>query len=97
MLKINTQQFDNEVLIILEGSLTGPWVAELETAWRRANTERRPGKTRVDLSGVTFVSEAGTRLLDQICAAGAEIVSADLCTKALADELSRKHRRTENR
>jgi uncharacterized membrane-anchored protein len=46
----------------------------------------------VDLSGVTFVSEEGKQLLEQICASGVEIVSSDLLTRALADELSHKYR-----
>jgi hypothetical protein len=97
MLKIGTEMLDEEVLLVLQGSLSGPWVAEAERAWHRATLDRQPVKIRVDLSEVTFVSDEGKQLLERICASGTEIVSFDLLTKALADELSQKHRGTGNR
>ena len=36
MLKIGTEMLDDEVLLVLEGSLSGPWVAEVELAWQGA-------------------------------------------------------------
>ena len=97
MLKIDTEMLDDEVLFVLEGSLSGPWVAEVERAWRGATIDRQPGKIRVDLSDVIFVSDEGKQLLERICASGTEIFSSDLLTKALADELSHKLRGTRNR
>ena len=97
MLKIGTEMLDDEVLLVLEGSFSGPWVAEVERAWHRATIDRRPRKIKVDLSEVTFVSDEGKRLLERICARGAEVFSSGLLTKALADELSHKHRGTGSR
>jgi hypothetical protein len=97
MLKIATEMLHDEVLLVLEGSLSGPWVAEVERAWHGATTDRQPRKMKVDLSEVTFVSDEGKQLLERICASGTEIVSSDLLTKALADELSHKHRGTGSR
>ena len=91
MLKIGTEMLDDEVLLVLEGSLTGPWVAEVERAWRGATLDRQPRKIKVDLSEVTFVSDEGKQMLERICANGTEIFSSDLLTRALADELSHKH------
>jgi len=96
MLKIGTEMLDDEVLLVLEGSLSGPWVAEVELAWQGATVDRQPGEIRVDLSDVTFVSNEGKQLLERMCASGTEIVSSDLLTKALADELLHKHRGTGN-
>lgn len=92
MLKISTEMLSDELMLVLEGSLSGPWVGEVESVWHRTSTGREARRVRVDLSGVTFVSEEGKQLLEQICASGAEIVSSDLLTRALADELSHKHR-----
>ena len=92
MLKISTEMLSDELMLVLEGSLSGPWVGEVESAWHRTSTGREARRVRVDLSGVTFVSEEGKQLLEQICASGAEIVSSDLLTRALADELSHRHR-----
>ena len=75
MLTICTEMSDDGVKLVLEGSFGAPWVVEVD----------------VDLSGVTFVSEEGKQLLEQIRVSGAEIVSSDLLTKALVDELLHKH------
>ena len=90
MLKISTEMLGEEVMLVLEGSFSGPWVAEVESVWQRTSIGRESRQVRVDLSGVTFVSDEGKQVLEQICASGAEIVSSDLLTKALADELSHK-------
>jgi hypothetical protein len=92
MLKIGTEMLDDEVLLVLEGSLSGPWVAEVERSWHEATIDRQPRKIKVDLSEVTFVSDEGKQLLERISESGTEIFSSDLLTKALADELSHKHR-----
>ena len=92
MLKVSTKALGDNVTLVLEGSFSGPWVAELESIWRRTTNGQKFRVVRVDLSGVTFVSDEGKRLLEQICVSGAEIVSSDLLTKPLADELSHKHR-----
>src|SRR5215469_1493216 len=97
MLKISTETSAAMLVLVLEGSLSGPWVREVESVWLRTTLDRKPGSVRVDLSDVTFVSDEGKRWLEQICVSGAEIVSSDLATKALADELMRKHRRIGNR
>ena len=97
MLKISTEVLGEQVLLVLEGSLSGPWVAELQTAWRRASINRRAERIKVDLSGVTFFSEEGRRILEQICATGVEIVSSNLLTKPLCEELSKKYRGIGNR
>ena len=92
MLKISTEKSGEDVRLVLEGSLSGPWVAEVERVWHRTSTGLKSRVVRVELSGVTFVSEEGKQLLEQICASGVEIVSSDLLTRALAAELSHKHR-----
>ena len=97
MLKIHTEMLNDEVVLVLEGSLSGPWVAEVESVWQGVTLYRKPDRVRVDLSDVTFVSDEGKQVLKQICASGADIASSDLLTKALADELSRKHRETGKR
>lgn len=96
MLKISIEMLDDEVRLVVEGSLSGPWVAEVEHAWHAAIVDRQPGKIRVDLSDVTFVSDEGKQLLGRICASGTEVFSSDLLTEELADELSHKYRGTAN-
>jgi hypothetical protein len=97
MLKISTKALGDDVTLVLEGSLSGPWVAEVASVWHRTSIGRKSRRVRVDLSGVTFVSDEGRQLLEQICISGVEIVSSDLLTKAIADELSHKHREARKR
>ena len=96
MLKVSTEELLGEVVLVLEGSLSGPWVPEVERAWQRVSRELLLRKLRVDLSGVTFVAEQGRHLLERMCASGVELVSSDLQTKALCEELSQKHREIGN-
>ena len=96
MLKISTEELLGEVLLVLEGSLSGPWVPEVERAWHRVSSQPLLRKLRVDLSGVTFVSEQGRSLLERMCASGVELFSSDLQTRALCEELSQKHREIGN-
>ena len=88
MLKISTEELLGEVLLVLEGSLSGLWVAEVEGAWQRVSIEPLLRKLRVDLSGVTLVSEQGRCLLERMYASGVELFSSDLETKALCEEIS---------
>ena len=96
MLKISTEELLGELLLVLEGSLSGPWVPELERVWQRVSSQALLRKLRVVLSGVTFVNEQGRSLLERMCASGAELFSSDLQTRALCEELSQKHREIGN-
>lgn len=58
--------------IKLEGKLLAPWVAEIEAACQEAN--RNHGRSRLDLSAVTFVDADGLCLLERLAASGAELV-----------------------
>jgi hypothetical protein len=72
-----------ESKLTLHGQLAGPFVAELESAWNKSLTV-------VDLSEVTFVDEAGARVLCAMKEAGVRFVARGVDTKHLLDELQRK-------
>jgi hypothetical protein len=62
----------------LGGKLSGAWVDELRSVWRRIR-ERSPNPHPiVVLKDVTFIDEAGERLLAEMQSAGAEFVAAGL-------------------
>ena len=48
----------------LEGSLSGPWVDELQKCWGKLNRENVP--VEVDLQGLNFLDQKGTSLLLQM-------------------------------
>ncbi len=63
MLKISIIDSHKRRRVVLEGRLTGPWVAELRTAWKAANADLQDRKLRVDLRNVTFISVRGFRFI----------------------------------
>jgi anti-anti-sigma regulatory factor len=83
MLKITTTETEQRQTLILCGQLAGPWVAELESAW-----DKTPQV--VDLTEVTFVDEAGARLLCSMKEAGVRFIARGVDTQHLLDELQRK-------
>jgi hypothetical protein len=72
-----------EQKLVLHGQLAGPWVAELKAAW---DSSLRV----VDLTEVTFVDEAGARVLCAMKEAGVRFVARGVDTKHLLEDLNRK-------
>ena len=65
------------------GRLAGPWVDELRSCWRQARERTPRAAALVDLKDVTFVDEAGERLLAEMQAAGTEFIAAGVENKHL--------------
>jgi hypothetical protein len=59
MFKISIADTPSRRALIVEGSLTGAWVAELSTTWRNANQELGGRKLVIDLCDLTVISHAG--------------------------------------
>jgi anti-anti-sigma regulatory factor len=91
MLRISEETRGSALVCVLEGTLTGPWVRELELTCQRAVTAEPSLKIRLDLSGLTFVSAEGKELLQRCYSAGMQLMSSDVLTKAIIDEISRRH------
>ncbi len=87
MLRITVHDNPQILTFQLEGSLSGPWLRELEECWR--NTLARRGKRIicVDLTGVTFINDAGKACLSAMHRQGAQFVAPDCLTKAVVDEI----------
>jgi len=94
MLRITTEHSPRVVTFRLEGRLAEPWAAELETCWKAALSQSSHPKVRVDLTGVTFIDQAGKQLLAAMHEQGAEFVVSDCLTKALVEEIAAKKRTT---
>lgn len=88
MLRITSEKNRDSVRLTLEGSLTGPWVNELEHEWR---TIQPAGAIPivVDLTGVTFVGEEGKVVLKQLWRDGAQFIAAGCCIGHLIEEITR--------
>ena len=87
MLRITITESELEQRWILQGRLTGPWVAELEGNWnmRRAHDGR---KCIVDLRDVTLIDACGEELLEAMSRAGAELTGSGVYVQYLAEEIA---------
>src|SRR5215469_13302237 len=76
------------------GKLSGPWVDELRSSWKETRAAANGLPSVIDLSDVTFIDEAGERLLSELQRAGVEFVAAGVDTKDLLMNLTAKGRRS---
>lgn len=79
MLRITRVPGSQSQTLKLEGSLLEPWVDEVLEACRST-----PTRTKLDLTGITFVDAAGTRLLCDLIKRGIEIAA---CSSFVAELL----------
>jgi ABC-type transporter Mla MlaB component len=90
MLRITILDTPTEVRLVLEGTLTGPWVAEVESAWEKIRGQNRPQKCVVDLSGTVGIDESGKKLLAAMCSEGARFIAKGVATIQLIKEMKSK-------
>jgi len=87
MFRATVEEQNEGVSVKLEGSLSGPYVQELEKCWKGWQ-ERSAGKVAVvDLEALTFVNAAGKELLARICAAGAKLIGRGPMTRSIVEEI----------
>jgi hypothetical protein len=94
MLKISIIDSSKQRRLVLEGKLTGPWVAELRTAGKAANEGLQDRKLVVDLRNVTFISEEGEAALSELMSNGAKFCCAGVLTKHVLQQLTRGSKRS---
>lgn len=61
---------------VLQGKLSGEWVADLRRQWNEKRSERQGRKCVVNLEDVTCVDGGGEELLREILAEGARAVAS---------------------
>jgi anti-anti-sigma regulatory factor len=88
MLRITAHSGSERFALKLEGWLTGPWVEELDTTWRRAAETLGDRRICIDLSEVDFVDEAGRELLTRMYRAGVAFVTRGCVMPELVREMS---------
>jgi hypothetical protein len=59
----------------LHGRLAGPWVDELRSCWKYTRDRAPLARAIVDLKEVTFIDQAGEKLLAEMRSAGAELIA----------------------
>jgi ABC-type transporter Mla MlaB component len=88
MLRITVHKKLQAVTFQLEGRLTAPWLEELAGCWQRTLSRNGTRTIRVDLTGLTFVDNAGKTCLKAMHRRGAEFIAADCETKSIVDEIT---------
>ena len=87
MLKITIHDAADRLHIELEGRLAGASGYELEHCWRTAQA-RHPKRTlAVDLTGVTFIDQAGRYLLQLMHRDGVRLVASGLMLQDILDRI----------
>ncbi|ULA64314.1 MAG: hypothetical protein LZF86_120035 [Nitrospira sp.] len=86
MLKITPQTTEHSTRLVLEGRLAGPWVEELERVWREGK-ESSTNSLVVDLTGVTYIEQAGKGLLSRMWLHGAELLVAGCCSRSVLEDI----------
>jgi hypothetical protein len=76
--------------LIVEGSLTGAWVAELSTTWRNANQELGGRKLVIDLCNLTVISHEGEDAIFNLMKKGARFSCGGVLTRYVLKQLARK-------
>ena len=89
MLRITIGKNSRSTILRVEGRLAGPWVDELQRAWRSVSPEPADGRVSVDLTDVTLVDKEGKALLETMHAEGAKLKSARCVTRRLVEEIER--------
>jgi anti-anti-sigma factor len=90
-LRITVQENEAEMVIKLEGRITGPWAAELDRLWSETGRTLAARKLVLDLRDTTFADAGGIRVLRSIHSqTKAEILTGTPWTQYLADEVTRE-------
>jgi anti-anti-sigma regulatory factor len=88
MLKITTHADTGRITLELEGRVAGPWVEELKACWQRAAVGNQ--QVGVILKEVTFIDEAGRKLLADMYQQGVTLTAAGCMTKAIIEKIIRE-------
>ena len=88
MLRITVHDRPESITFQLEGRLSRPWLQELDKCWRRTLINKDKPAVRVDLTGLTFVDDAGKASLAAMYHDGADFVANDCLTTSIVDEIT---------
>jgi hypothetical protein len=76
--------------LVVEGTLVGPWIAELGTAWRNASQDLNSRKLVIDLRNLTVISREGEEEIFDLMKEGAKFSCCGVLTRHVMKQLVRK-------
>jgi hypothetical protein len=83
--------------LVVEGTLVGPWIAELGTTWRNASQDLDRRKLVVDLRNLTVISRDGEAAIFELMKEGAKFSCGGVLTKHVLKQLVRKRQQESQR
>jgi ABC-type transporter Mla MlaB component len=92
MFRITTHGVDGELVLTLEGCLTGDCVPELAICWDQIVSTAPGALIKVDLTGLWRVDAAGRELLTALHRAGARLVAKGCVMPVLIREIAESAR-----
>ena len=92
MFRISTIDTRSERRLVVEGTLTEPWLGELRRAWQLADADRNGRKVVIDLSSATVISREGEHLLFELMQEGARFSCGGVLTKYVLKRLASRCR-----
>ena len=87
MMRIQVKEFDDQLILQVEGRLAGAFVPELENCWQAARANQPNRKISVDLKGVTCVDRAGRYLLLLMHGNGVGFLRAGLAIQDILEQV----------
>jgi len=90
MFRISITDTPSRRTLVVEGDLTGPWVAELGTTWRNAGRELEGRNLIIDLRNLTVISRAGEEVIFDLMKKGAKFTCGGVLTRHVLKQLARK-------
>ena len=90
MFRISIADTPSRRTLIVEGTLVGPWVAELGRTWRNASQELGRRKLVIDLRNLTAISHEGKEAIFALIQNGAKFSCGGVLTRHVLKQLVRK-------
>ena len=90
MFRISIDDTPSRRTLIVEGTLVGPWVAELGRTWRKASQELDRRKLVIDLKNLTTMSREGQDAIFDLMNRGAKFTCGGVLTRHVLKQLARK-------
>jgi len=90
MFRISIDDTPSRRTLIVEGTLVGPWVAELGRTWRNASQELDRRKLVIDLKNLTAISREGEDAIFDLMKKGAKFTGGGILTSHMVKQLARK-------
>jgi hypothetical protein len=93
MLRISVIDSPGQRRLVLEGKLLAPWVEELKSAWKVANSDAEGRQLVIDMESVNLISQEGENALLELMEEGADFRCSGVLTRYVVQQLKRRSKK----